>query len=235
MKNRLDHLLNFEAYFFDFDGLIANTEEIHFRAYQEMLKERGFLLPLDFPSYCFWAHQKTEVFANKIYEILPPLKEMEPTWNVLREEKQSIYQKLILETTIHLMPGVEKFLSYLHKLQKPCYVVTNATEQQVIAIKDSHPILDTIKSWITREQYSEPKPSPECYIKALKVHGNINAKGIGFEDSSRGLKALVSSPLTSVLIYPSYYPKIDLTKFNHDYTFCSFDEILRELPPIVSR
>lgn len=144
-------------------------------------------------------------------------------------------QKLILETTIHLMPGVEKFLSYLHKLEKPCYVVTNATEQQVIAIKDSHPILDTIKSWITREQYTEPKPSPECYIKALKVHGNINAKGIGFEDSSRGLKALVSSPLTSVLIYPSYYPKIDLTKFNPDYTFCSFDEILRELPPIVSR
>ena len=223
-------LLLFDAFFFDFDGLLANTEPFHYKAYQQFLKKRDLTLPWDFKTYCHYAHQKTEVFAETIFTLFPSLKIEEPNWMVLREEKQKIYQDLITKDPITLMPGVEKILLLLEKHHKPMYVVTNATEQQVSAIKNHQPFLNIIQVWVTRECYALPKPAPDSYLKAIEIHGDPHCKGIGFEDAIKGIEALQGTPLTPVFILPDNYPQPDKTKLQGVAVFHSFDELLLQSP-----
>lgn len=220
-------LLSFDAFFFDFDGLLADTEPLHYKAYQLLLKRRNLVLPWDFQTYCHYAHQKTEVFANAVFTLFPTLKAEQPNWMILREEKVRIYQDLIRQESIPLMPGVEKILTFLAKHRKPMYVVTNATKEQVSAIKKHQPFLNIIPIWITRECYEQPKPAPDGYLKALEIHGDPRCKGIGFEDAIKGIEALQATPLTPVFILPENYPKPDIKKLKGVTVFNSFNDLLK--------
>jgi HAD superfamily hydrolase (TIGR01509 family) len=221
-------LLSFDAFFFDFDGLLADTEPLHYKAYQHMLKKRNLTLPWDFKTYCHYAHQKTEVFAEQMFKLFPSLKEEQPNWMLLREEKQKIYQNLLLTESIGLMPGVKKILTLLQKHHKPIYVVTNATQEQVDAIKQHEPLLATLPHWVTRECYARSKPAPDSYLKALEMHGDPHCKGIAFEDAIKGLEALQTTPLTPVLILPENYPTPDVSHCKKVTIFHSFEELLAQ-------
>lgn len=223
-------LLDYEAYFFDFDGLLANTEMLHFKAYKTLLHSKGFHLDWDFATYVSFAHQKTEIFAKAIYSLFPSLEEIQPNWMLLREEKQAIYQDLLYHTPIDLMPGVAEMLTLLQKHNKALYVVTNAPKVQIEAIMEHKPFLKIIPTWITREYYIHPKPSPECYIKATSLHSNKPFKGAGFEDSVKGLQALEGSALDAFLIYPSYYPQGQIQPKASTRRFSSFIELLESDP-----
>ena len=219
-------MLDYDAYFFDFDGLLANTERLHFKAYQLMLEKRNLSLPWDFSTYVSFAHQKTEEFARVMYALFPSLYQEEPNWFNLREEKQKIYLYLLYNTPIELMPGVKEFLSLLARYQKSLYVVTNAPKIQIDAVLTHQPFLKVIPTWVTREFYDHPKPSSECYDVACKMHSKLPFKGIGFEDSIKGLEALEGSSLDAVLIYPSYYPKDGIRPKKSTSRFSSFTNLM---------
>jgi len=218
--------LSFDAYFFDFDGLLADTEPLHYKAYQKLLERRNLHLPWDFTTYCSFAHQKTEVFAEVMFSLFPSLKEEEPNWMVLREEKQAIYQELLTSQAISLMPGADKLLRLLSSQSKSLYVVTNATLRQITAIRKLQPLLNLIPTWITREDYKHPKPAPDCYLKALEIHGDPSCKVVGLEDTLRGVTALQAAHITSILILPHSYPKPHDNHLNNVLVFHSLEELL---------
>lgn len=226
----MKHLFDFDAYFFDFDGLLASTEKIHFHAYQRMLAKRGFTLPWDFTTYCANAHQATSYFASAMYQLFPELEQQEPDWMLLRQEKQQMYLDLLDKEPVDLMPGVAAFLSMLTRYNKPMYVVTNAPKEQVEKIRRHQPVLDCFKTWVTREYYHHPKPSPECYLKALEIHGDRHCQAIGFEDSIKGIEALLHSPITPVWIRPKDYPTTLEPSKSLKWIYHSFDELLATRP-----
>ena len=222
----LPSLLDFDAFFFDFDGLLVDTEPLHYRAYQKMLATRDLTLPWDFSTYCHYAHQKTEVFAEAMFLLFPSLKKEQPDWMVLREEKVAIYQALLMTESIDLMAGVECILQFLAHHNKSMYVVTNATRSQIEAIRPQHEVLKLIKGWIAREDYLHSKPAPDGYLKAIEMHGPC--RGIGFEDAIRGIQALKATPLTPVLILPNNYPQPNFKELDQVYVFSSFHDLLTE-------
>jgi beta-phosphoglucomutase len=222
------HLLDFDGYFFDFDGLLASTEKIHFHAYKLMLLNHGYTLPWNFTTYCSFAHQSTSFFANSIYKLFPDLQKKEPDWMVLREQKQQIYLDLLDKEPVDLMPGVERFLELLTIHNKPMYVVTNAPKIQVEKIRRHQPVLNCFRAWVTREYYKHPKPSPEGYLKALQMLGNSMCKGVGFEDSVKGVQALLNSPLEPVWICPEEYPKPPKLSSALKWIYPSFEKLLAD-------
>ncbi len=192
---------NFDLFLLDFDGLLVDTEPIHYQAYINLCAKRGFTLPWTFSQFCEIAHTSAEGLKREIYALFPALYEKEPNWSVLYEEKKREYEDIILKKELSLLPGVFSLIESLKKEKKECCVVTNSVRAHVEKIKTKIPLLQQIPHWITRESYENPKPHPECYQKAIKLY----AKGkniIGFEDSIRGLKALLQVPCIAVLICP---------------------------------
>lgn len=201
---------DFDLFLFDFDGLLVNTEMLHYQAYINMCADRGFTLDWSFSEFCTIAHVDAHNLRNQIYEKFPALYEKEPSWDVLYEEKKKCYMDLLLVSKIDMLPGVEKLLLMLEKKNIERCVVTNSTFDQIDLIKTRFSLLQTIPHWITREDYLDPKPSPECYLRAIELYGKNKKKIIGFEDSMRGYKALNDTPALAVLICEAHHPQLDV-------------------------
>ena len=198
----------FNLFLFDFDGLLVNTEELHYKAYKRMCERRGFNLDWSFERYCQSAHYHSHMLQKEIYQYFPELNEIEPDWNVLYAEKKLAMTELLQEGAVQLMPGVEKLLRALDEAQIQRAVVTHSPVELITIIRNQHGIFKTIPHWFTRHTYSKPKPDPECYQLAIKTLAKPGDKIIGFEDTPRGMKALRGTEAYPVLICSIAYPEI---------------------------
>jgi beta-phosphoglucomutase len=197
----------FQLFLFDFDGLLVNTEHLHFQAYSNLLANRGFQLDWTFAQYLELAHLNASAIREALYIQFPGL----PDWKQLYEEKKQIYAALLSSGKVELMPGVEALLRALAEAQIRRCVVTHSSLPLTQLIRAHHPVLRTIPFWITREDYDKPKPDPECYLRAIQLHGRPGDRIIGFEDSVRGLRALQNTPALPVLICPAHHPLLEMT------------------------
>lgn len=224
----MEWIKNYNLYLFDLDGLLVNTEEIHFLAYQTMCASRGAPLPWDFNRYCQAAHYDSEGLRLQIYAACPSLFQQEPNWEVLYKEKQAIIQKLLKSDEIALMPGAAELLTLLN--QKNCNraVVTHSSDDLISIIRERLPLLNSIPHWITRHQYSKPKPNPECYVKAIESLAKPGDAVIGFEDSPRGMTALLGSSAKPILVCKAEYPEIPEFLKRGVQRFHSLEEVLNK-------
>lgn len=191
---------NFHLFLFDFDGLLVNTEYLHYLAYKNTLANRGYNLIWDFAKYASLALYEATAIKEGIYKEFPRLYQEEPNWDVLYQEKKEAYLLLLANQNDLLMPGVHELLLTLQKHNIKRCVVTHSPKEQVEVLKKKNPALETIPFWITRQDYKNPKPDPECYDIAIKRYAEANEKIIGFEDSLRGFQALQQNPVTPVCI-----------------------------------
>ena len=198
----------YQLFLFDLDGLLVNTEHLHYLAYKMMLQARGFDLPWDFNRYCHTAHYHSDKIASELLELFPSLYSEGETWDHLYAEKKQAIMDLLKTGSVALMPGVPELLLAIQKANIKCCVVTHSPDELVSIIRKQHPTLDAIPYWITRRDYNLPKPNSECYLKAIQVYAEPSDNIIGFEDSPRGLTALMGTQARPVLICEVNYPEI---------------------------
>lgn len=203
----MDWIHRFQLFLFDFDGLLVNTEHVHYQAYVNMLALHGCDIDWSFSKFCSLAHLNAEALKQQIYAEFPFLGS---DWSSLYAEKKKIYFDLIALGKVELMPGVKPLLEALHREGIRSCVVTNSLFEQIALLRSQHAVLQTIPHWITREDYEKPKPDPECYLRAIHLYGKPGDRVIGFEDSIRGVQALEKTPAQAVLICPSHHPLLEM-------------------------
>lgn len=198
----------FQLFLFDFDGLLVDTERLHYQAYVNMLAARGHDLDWSFSAFCEAAHLNATALREKIYEQFPDL---DSDWARLYEEKKRCYYELISAGKIDLMPGAETLLGELEKAGIQRCVATNSLRSQIDHIRSKLKPLQSIPHWICREDYEKAKPDPECYLRAIEMYGKKGDQIIGFEDSIRGIKALMGTPALPVLVCRKEHPLLELS------------------------
>lgn len=215
----------FQLFLFDFDGLLVNTEHLHYQAYINMLRIHGYDLDWSFGAFCEKAHLNAEALKEALYAKFPDL---DRNWDLLYKEKKEHYLELISSGKVALMPGVEPLLQALEEAKIRRCVVTNSPLEQIALIRSKIKALQTIPKWITRENYLSPKPHPESYLRAIELYGEKGDKIIGFEDSLRGIEALKNTPALPVLICPSHHPLLEMATEGGVLHFPSFTDISEE-------
>lgn len=215
----------FDFLLFDFDGLLVNTEQLHFAAYRRMLKDRGYSLDWTFAEYACAAHFDATRLRDAVFEIFPALQREEPNWDVLYAEKKVRYSDLLRQGAVALMPGVEDLLQALSRSHVERCVVTHSPDDVVMLIRQQIKLLSVFEHWITRADYTRPKPDPECYQLAIRRYGAGKTRIIGFEDSVRGLTALQKTEAIPILICADDYPDLELAKGYGVRHFESFSAI----------
>lgn len=218
----------FDLFLLDFDGLLVDTERLHYAAYQTLCKNRGFALPWNFERYCGIAHHDGKI-APALYAELPELYAKEPNWNVLYAEKKQAYMELLRAGKITLLPGVEELLKALSIRKTKRCVVTNSWEEHVKLIRGALPILNTIPVWITREQYERSKPAPDGYFKAIELLADSSDRIVGFEDTLRGIQALKETRARPILICSNEHPQLKESALSGISRFSSLVDIPAKL------
>lgn len=222
----MEWIHNYQLFLFDLDGLLVNTESLHYLAYKYMLQARGFILPWDFNRYCMTAHYHSDKIEKEFLELFPSLYDQGDSWEILYAEKKRKVISLLKAGKVGLMPGVFEVLTLLQEAKIKCCVVTHSPDELVSIVRSQHPILDAIPLWITRHDYVHPKPNPECYLKAISEHAAPSDRVIGFEDTPRGLTALLATRAEAVLICEVKYPEITQFVKRGAKHFHSFIELI---------
>lgn len=192
------HLESYDLFLFDLDGLLVNTEELHFKAYQRLCLAHGAELPWDFVGYSKKALFSSTALREALEAELPLFRNH--PWEALYQQKKRFYMALLASEGVELMPGAERLLRWLEGQGKRRSLVTHSPREQVEAIALQLPALRLLPQWITREDYGQPKPHPESYLKAIERLGHPSDRIIGFEDSPRGLQALLGAGAEGCLI-----------------------------------
>jgi HAD superfamily hydrolase (TIGR01509 family) len=224
-------LENYTLFLFDLDGLLVNTEEVHFRAYGEMARKHGLHLDLTFPEYFRMAQASADAPKNYFYSHFPKLLAEEPNWDVLYREKKQAVLELLKKEGAKLLPGAEEFLRMLEKAGKRRVIVTHSGDELTEIIRAKNPVLNTVSGWITRHDYSRPKPFSDSYLKAIEKFGS-GGPIIGFEDSERGMEALLGTSATPVLVNSFDAELASRYKARGVMTFRSLEELLRDTSPV---
>jgi beta-phosphoglucomutase len=198
----MDWIQEYQLFLFDFDGLLVDTEPLHFASYAELCRRHGYEMDWDFQRFCREAHGKAMGIWDAIGREFPAIFEKEPHRDVLYEEKKTIYAELLKKTPLKLMEGAAPLLTALAERGTKRAVVTNSPRAHIEIIKESLPQLLSIPMLVTREDYVHPKPSPEGYLRAIVNLAEPGDRIIGFEDTLKGLKALLSAGVESVLVCP---------------------------------
>ena len=217
---------DFDLYLFDFDGLLVNTEEMHLEAYRQACREYQLSLHWNFDDFCRHAHYSATGMREGLSKIFPQLRSDDPLWIALYQLKTENYLSYLKEGKVSLMQGAERFLDLLQKRGKTICVVTHSKKAMIDSIKMHQPVLQNIEHWITREDYLEPKPSPDGYLTALSRYLKPGQRAIGFEDSPRGLEALRASGAQAVWVTQVKYPEMEEKAQQGVWIFPSFTKIL---------
>jgi HAD superfamily hydrolase (TIGR01509 family) len=201
----MDWIHKFQLFLFDFDGLLVNTEPLHYQAYVNALVIRGHQLTLSFANFLELAHLSGAAWREAVLREVPDW-----DWKEIYEGKKEAYLELLNTGKVELMPGAEKLLRKLEKEGIQRSVVTHSILAHVAPIRARIEALQSIPHWITREDYEQPKPSPDGYLKAIELFGKKGDRIIGFEDSIRGLKALQGTSALPVLICKKHHPLLEV-------------------------
>ena len=194
-------LSSYDIILFDFDGLLVDTEPLHFLAYKEMCSKNEIYLNWDFIRFCKEAHSSAFGIWKAFHREFPSLLKKKSK-EMLYQEKKEIYQNLLKTTILKLMPGVHALLQALATSNTLSAVVTNSTLSQVESIRKTLSILNVIPLWITREDYQLAKPAPDGYLQAIEQLGK-KERIIGFEDTIKGIHALQAAKVEAVLVTPT--------------------------------
>lgn len=199
---------DYQLFLFDLEGLLIDTDALHLQAYVDFLKKRKYELPWTLEEYVAISRSSASAIKEQVYELFPELHAIQPEWENLYKEKRQAYIALLKKHKISLMPGAEAFLNQMLYLGKTVAIVTNASKEEVEIIRAKVPILNQIQDWVLREDYEKATPDSQCYKIAIDKFSFARMGVIGFEDSARGLIALLGSSATSILVSRYDYPQL---------------------------
>jgi beta-phosphoglucomutase len=171
------------AAIFDMDGTLIDNTPYHFKAWQQLFKKRG-LPELSRETYLSEISGVPIINTIKKY-IGDDMDEAEQ--RAIINEKQRLYRDLF--QPVLPLSGLETFLFDLKGTGFRIALATSSNMDDVDFIFDSVPIRQYFDAIITGNMVSQPKPSPQIFLKAAEQLDIRPENCVVFEDSLSGLQA----------------------------------------------
>ncbi|MDA3873338.1 MAG: HAD-IA family hydrolase [Kiritimatiellae bacterium] len=175
-----------KACIFDFDGILADTEELHYLSFQVVLK------PLD--AGFSWDHYVSEYIAFDSSQVFAAALKTAGITNLPYSIRDLIDQKIIafadLLPTAHIppLPGAIEAVRFAHQ-HGPIALCTGAERKDVTPLLNSFCIIDLFQAIVTADDVRISKPDPECYALAASLLNTAPEDCLAIEDTPGGLRA----------------------------------------------
>jgi len=211
------------AFIFDLDGVITDTAEYHFLAWQALAEDIGIT---------FTREDNEELKGISRMESLEKILEIGGrTGDFSNEEKEALaakkndhYLTLIQKISpSDILPGMKEFIFTIKekglKLGLASASKNAFTVMEALGLKDEFDIIVDAKTVING------KPHPEVFLTAAKHLGVDPTTCIGVEDAVAGVEAIKGSNMFAVAIGPKeVFQKADMVYEKTEDV--SFDEIV---------
>lgn len=211
-----------QAIVFDFDGVIADTEPLHLRAFQEVLARRG--VPLERADYYerYLGYDDGDVFRAVASDRRLPWPEDEVAR--LASEKAAWFL-----TTVAAEPALFPAVAGLVKTwatSVPLAIASGALRHEVDAVLAAAGLRSLFPVIVAAGETPRGKPAPDPYRAALAQLRAEPGRSVAVEDSMWGIDSAREAGM-KVIAVASSYPADRLTAA--DAVVASFSELTLEL------
>ncbi|PAU95628.1 beta-phosphoglucomutase [Aliifodinibius salipaludis] len=187
-------MVKVDACIFDLDGVIVETSDAHFKAWQRLAKSLGISFGEEFNE------QLKGVSRRKSIEKILALDDRElPEEEIqqLMDKKNGWYQDAIAELTPDdILEGVPSFIESLQGMNIPLGIGSSSKNAPYII--DYLQLNDTFEVIIDGTKVENTKPDPEVFLKGVKAMNADPSKTIVFEDAVSGVEAANNGGFMSV-------------------------------------
>lgn len=175
---------NFKALIFDLDGVLIDSERVHWRTWREAFGKFG----LEFPQRDERLLQglRGEQVLDLLRSRLGVEIEAVDMAALLREKREAFVRRLPDE--VAAVPGADAFLR-AHKGKLPLALVTSARLETVGKVMQAFNWRNVFDALIGAQHVTRPKPHPEGFEKAAARFRLAPADCLVFEDSEIGIQA----------------------------------------------
>lgn len=193
------------AIVFDFDGVIADSERLHLRSYQEVLQPFGLTLPTEAYYQQYLGYDDLGLF--RAYARNEGLTWDDEAIKRLIVDKTTRYEALAARGEV-LFPGAAAFIRTA-AAAVPIAIASGALTHEIEEILDRAALRDQFSAIVGADQTARSKPSPDPYLEALHrlsaVHGALDpSRAVAIEDSQWGLVSARGAGLRCVAVATSY-------------------------------
>ena len=219
---------------FDFDGVLANSEPLHLRAFQEVAAAEKIELTEDeyyndllgFDDKGTWK----QIFADRGRELDPK------TFLRVLTRKSEVMRDLIQRRQYKPLPGVEEFVRGLWR-NYPLAICSGALREEIETMLEGIALRDCFVVIVAAEDVSVGKPDPSGYLLAAKLvaekvrHPITPAECIIVEDAPVVVRSVRKAGF-SVLAVTNTYPAERLADANWVVSSLRPDQVHRAIPQL---
>ncbi|MDD2853619.1 MAG: HAD family hydrolase [Desulfuromonadaceae bacterium] len=201
------HGIQVEAVIFDFDGVIVDTEPLHYTAFQRTLEPLDLHFTWEEYVETYIGFDDRDAFRHAFLAKNLPLGQNE--LHALIEKKAAFFQEVI-RSDVSPYPGVLDLIHHLHTHDIPLAICSGALRADIDPILAMLGISDLFDVIITADDVAASKPDPECYQLAFTrlhiIHQSRFAqeRTIAIEDTPAGISAASAAGLKVCAVTNSY-------------------------------
>jgi len=199
-----------KALIFDCDGVIADSEHLHFSLFQKVLAEVGIALTQAEYVEKYLAMDDRGCFEAVFKANGKALSEEERAR--LIAQKTALYKKTAAQNLV-ILPGVVEFVMAVSQ-KYPLAMASGALKEEVLLMIEAAGIRHYFDAVVAAEDVKNGKPAPDAYLKALE---ELNIKHPGkniqpseclvVEDSIHGLMSAHAAGMKVVGVTTTYSAK----------------------------
>jgi beta-phosphoglucomutase len=199
--------LQAEAVIFDFDGVIVDTEPLHYAAFQRLLEPLG--LGFSWGQYVdtYMGFDDRDAFKEAFKTHGTGLSAT--ALQSFIDQKADLFQEIIRDGII-AYPGVVGLIRGIRARHTPLAISSGALRSDIVPILETLGIADCFDVIVTAEDVVRSKPDPECYRLA---HTRLNefrrldltpGQVLAIEDTPAGIAAAKGAGLRVMAVTNSY-------------------------------
>lgn len=172
-----------KACIFDFDGVLADTEALHYQSFQKVLEPLNAEFSWETYHADYIAFDSSQVFSAALQkaEIVN-----HPNLQVLITQKIKAFEDALENTDVPPLPGAVKAVE-LAASRGPVALCTGAQRQDVTPLLKGFGLYDLFQAIVTAGDVKISKPDPESYTLAASILKTDPKNCLAIEDTPGGL------------------------------------------------
>lgn len=175
-----------KAVIFDFDGIIADTENLHFASYQEILEPKGLGFTYEEYSDNYMAFDALGCIRQRLTD--EGRHADDATIRAWAHEKNLAYETILATTYVPALPGALDAISQA-AVRGPVAICTGAVLMDIAPLLKAYQLETLVSAVVTADDVAISKPDPESYALACKRLAQNPADCLAIEDTPGGLRS----------------------------------------------
>jgi HAD superfamily hydrolase (TIGR01509 family) len=209
------------AVIFDMDGVIIDSEPIHFKMESEMFHELKIAVPYE--EHCSYVGTSSQ----NMWEIITKRYSIEEDANVLVKKQHALYLEYLLTAKdLDPIPGVVEFIKDLYQGGFKLILASSANMEVIDLVLKKLKLSHYFMARVSGTELANSKPHPEIFIQSAKLASSELRECIVIEDSQNGITSAKAAGMKCIGFANPNSGVQDLSKA--DFVIHSFDELNAE-------